>query len=93
MKQRLLYALLFLSVIVLAFKNKMFVEKKYTVSKTKEGWMTTLRYIENAKFIMAKSELPASQVSAWSDSLSQLEQSIQFEVMQQINADSVKSKK
>ena len=85
--------LIFIILVTMGMKKIFPPEKKYTVSKTKDGWMTALRYIENAKFIMAKSELPASQVSAWSDSLSQLEQSIQMEVMLQINADSVKTKK
>jgi len=93
MKQRLLYALLFLSVIVLSFKNKMFVEKKYTVSLTKDEWSSLLVNIQNSNVMVRTCSYPGSQIAQVQDTAIKYQQLIQEQLIPQINADSVKSKK
>jgi len=71
-------------ILIAAFAFKQIPPKTYTVSKSKEDWLTALRYIENGKRIMLRSSYSGTEIAAWSDSLSILEQDISTQVSLQL---------
>lgn len=98
MKQLILFLSIIVTVSVLTSfirpkGNKEQEPKIYSMKLKQSEWSSRLMWLENAKEIMRKSNLPGNVISQWQDSLSLFQQEISEQIGSQIKADTSKPKK
>lgn len=87
MKQKAAYALLFVAIMDIGFRDHYPPEKKYAVTLSVEDWNSAMIAMNNAREIMKKSTLPANIVDAWSDSLVNSQAKMSFQIQAQMRKD------
>ena len=89
---RFIYGLVFIPLIVLAFKKAIAPEppKTYTVTLSLDEWRGVLQAIDTSSKLLNKSDLPVREVIFANQSLAQVNQAIQFQVSAQLQAEAKK---
>lgn len=83
-----------ISLVTMGFRKTFVPGHKYVLTQTEENWNMILGAVDSARTLLLNSDIPAKQAVSIASKLGELEQAMQVQIGQQIQADTVvKTKK